>query len=109
MWASQHLYTRMLRSGIRVFEWTRTVLHAKTAVVDSKWSTIGTYNLDRRSLAYNLEVNAMILDESVAGALEALFERDVEASTEILLESWRKRGLGTRLKEWLAFQLRRWL
>lgn len=109
MWASQHLYTRMLRSGIRVFEWTRTVLHAKTAVVDSKWSTIGTYNLDRRSLAYNLEVNAMILDESVAGALEALFERDIEASTEILLESWQTRGLGTRLKEWLAFQLRRWL
>ena len=53
---SQAGYGPLLQAGIRVFEWNGPMLHAKSAVVDGVWSTIGSYNLDARSLFHNLEV-----------------------------------------------------
>lgn len=108
-WAAEHVYERLLTARVRLFEWNRTVLHAKTAVVDTRWTTVGTFNLDHRSYRMNLEVNAMILDEGVAEQMEALFLEDVERSREILLAEWRGRGWFRRLRSWGAWLLRAWL
>ncbi len=108
-WAGEHVYERLLAAGVRIFEWTRTVLHAKTAVVDSRWSTVGTYNLDHRSYRANLEVNAMILDDGVAGQLEAIFLEDMGRSDEVLLSEWTRRSWWRRLRSWVAWRFRSWL
>ncbi len=99
-WAGEYLYDRLLRGGVRIFRWTRTVLHAKTALVDERWSTIGTYNL---------EVNATLLGEEMVGILSEAFERDAAACDEVHLETWRKRGPWQRFRNFIAYRLRRWL
>jgi cardiolipin synthase len=53
-YASRHLYARLMRSGVRIFEWQGDMMHAKCAAIDGIWSTIGSYNLDRRSFIHNL-------------------------------------------------------
>jgi cardiolipin synthase len=108
-WAGEHLYDRLLRGGVRVYRWTRSVLHAKTAIVDERWCTVGTYNLDHRSYRYNLEVNATLLGEAVNTILARTFEHDLELCEEVDLASWRRRGLWRRLRAWVAYRLRRWL
>lgn len=108
-WAGEFLYDRLLAAGVRIFEWRRSVLHAKTAVVDGRWVTVGTYNFDRRSLTSNLEVNAMILDEQVAARVERTFEQDMEASQALDLAGWRRRSLFARVRSWFLWLFRAWL
>jgi cardiolipin synthase len=102
LYAGRSHYTDLLESGVRIFERREAVLHAKTAVVDGVWSTVGTSNLDWRSFVHNFEVNVVILGVDSARELEALFRRDVAAADEITLQAWRSRGIGTRLKETFA-------
>lgn len=105
-WATFHAgranYDELLRSGIRIFERRDALLHAKTAVIDGVWSTVGSTNLDWRSFAHNYEANLLILDASFAGQMERLFALDESASHEIVPSEWKKRDLSDRLLEWLA-------
>ncbi len=107
--ASRAVWGRLLRAGVRVFEWDESVLHAKSAVVDSKWSTTGTFNFDYLSLRVNLEVNISVLDARFAGALEASFLKDFDLCREVLLADFRYRPLGQRLLEFVAYRLRKFL
>jgi cardiolipin synthase A/B len=107
--ASRAVWGRLLRAGVRVFEWDESVLHAKTAVVDGLWSTIGTFNFDYMSLRMNLEVNVSVLDAPFAGCLEASFLEDLELCREVSLVDFRFRPLGQRLLEYLAYRLRKFL
>lgn len=107
--ASRAVWGRLLRAGVRIFEWEESVLHAKTAVIDGHWSTIGTFNFDYFSLRMNLEVNVSVLDERFAGRLEASFLEDFEICREVLLVDFRFRPLGQRLLEWVAYRLRKFL
>ena len=102
LYAGRSHYTDLLESGVRIFERRDAVLHAKTAVIDSVWSTVGTSNLDWRSFVHNFEVNVVILGVDSARELEALFRRDLAAADEITLPDWRARGLGSRVKEAFA-------
>jgi cardiolipin synthase len=102
LYAGRSHYTDLLESGVRIFERREAVLHAKTAVIDGVWSTVGSSNLDWRSFVHNFEVNVVILGADFAKELEALFGRDVAAADEITLDAWNARGLGTRLKETFA-------
>ena len=99
LYAGRSHYGDLLESGVRIFERREAVLHAKTAVIDGVWSTVGTSNLDWRSFVHNFEVNVVILGVDFAHELEALFRRDLAAADEIRPEAWRSRGLGTRFKE----------
>ena len=64
--AARAMYGRLLRAGVRIYEWRADrVLHAKTAVIDGHWSTVGTSNLDPLSLRMNLEVNAFVEDQDL--------------------------------------------
>jgi cardiolipin synthase len=105
--ASRAVWGRLLRAGVRIFEWEESVLHAKTAVVDGLWSTIGTFNFDYMSLRMNLEVNVSVIDPRFAGRLETSFLEDFERCREVLPRDFRFRPLGQRLLEYLAYRLRK--
>ena len=109
LWAARGLYSRLLKAGVEVYEWEGRILHAKTAVVDGRWSTVGSTNLDSLSLRQNLEVNAVIDDPSFAAAVERMFEEDLPSCTRITREWLRDLPLSERILSWFAFQLRRWL
>ncbi len=83
--AAQVLYGEMLRSGVRVFEYTPAFLHAKVAVVDDDWATVGSSNIDPSSLLLNLEANVIVRDASFAAHLALRIETALQASTEILV------------------------
>jgi cardiolipin synthase A/B len=105
-WAIFHLgrsyYTKLLRSGVRIYERSGAVMHAKSACIDGVWSTIGSTNLDWRSFLHNTEVNAVILGVNFAGEMGAMFAEDLAESEEILLEQWRHRSWLLKVQERFA-------
>jgi cardiolipin synthase A/B len=102
--AARWHYSDLLKSGVRIFERRETVLHAKTAVIDGVWSTVGSTNLELWSFVTIDEVNAVILGRQFADEMESLFEDDLDESEEILWENWRQRPLLDRTKQ-LFFSL----
>ncbi len=104
--ASRYLYKRYLRNGIRIFEYGKNILHAKTAVIDSIWSTVGSSNLDHRSFMKNLEVNVVVLDESFGKEMESAFADDLKKSSEVTLENFGRRGPLEFFFEWLCYRFR---
>lgn len=107
--AARHNYTRLLKAGVRIFEYRNALLHAKTAVIDGVWSTVGSTNLDYWSLLSDDEVNAVVLSREFAGEMEQMFVRDLAESDEILWEEWKKRPLSRRIKERFAHLFSRWM
>ena len=81
--AARALYDELLGHGVRIFEYTPAFLHAKVAVVDDDWATVGSSNIDPLSLLLNLEANMVVRDKKFANELAAEFEAAVAASTEI--------------------------
>ncbi|MFZ5889721.1 MAG: phospholipase D-like domain-containing protein [Myxococcota bacterium] len=106
-WASRAVWPRLMRSGVRIFEWTDSILHSKTAVIDGRWSTIGSYNLDYLSLRTNLEVTLNVLDDSFGQTMEAAFELDFARANEVDANTFRFRSLGARLLEIIAYRIRK--
>jgi hypothetical protein len=82
---SRTLYRSLLRAGVRVFEWTGSMMHAKTAVADSRWARIGSTNLNINSWLGNWELDVAIDNAKVAATMEAHFEEDLHHATEITL------------------------
>jgi cardiolipin synthase len=109
LYAGRSYYQELLESGIKLYERRNRMLHAKTAVIDSVWSTIGSTNLDRWSFLRDNEVNAIIIGPDFAGQMETLFRKDLESSDQIDLEKWKKRPLSERFKEWFARLFHYWL
>jgi cardiolipin synthase len=107
--ASRYTYSRLLRGRVRIFEYLPTMLHAKAIVVDGCWCTIGSYNLDQRSLQYNWEVALSIADDEAAFALEERFARDLALCCEIDPAEWRRRPLWQRIRERIFYYFRLWL
>jgi len=107
--ASRAVWGRLLRAGVRIFEWDESVLHAKSAVIDGIWSTTGTFNFDYLSLRVNLEVNISVLDARFASTLERSFLEDFEQCREVSRVDFRFRPLGQRLLEFIAYRLRKFL
>jgi cardiolipin synthase len=104
--AGRYLYRRLLSWGIEIYEWTERVLHAKTAVIDRRWCSMGSYNLDRRSLLHNLEANIACVDADLGAAFEAQFERDLACSKRIDPATWHRRPPVEKLLEALFYRLR---
>lgn len=82
---SQTGYRPLLEAGVRVFEWKGPMMHAKTAVADSRWARVGSSNLNISSWLGNHELDAVIPDERFAAQMERMFLEDLENSTEIVL------------------------
>ncbi len=107
--ASRYLFGRLLRAGVRIFEYEGRMMHAKAGVVDGEWSTIGSFNLDRRSMFHNLEAGVVVLDTGFASELEREFESTLSNCREVLLPLWRRRPLSARVLEWFAHLFAYWL
>jgi len=109
LYAGRSYYEDLLEAGVEIYERRGAILHAKTAVVDEVWSTIGSTNMDLWSFARNYEVNAIILGTDFADQMKALFAADVTASHQITPEQWRRRSWSERVREWFARLGRYWL
>lgn len=105
--ASPHLYGRLLRAGVRIFELESRMLHAKTVTVDGVYASVGSFNLDYWSDRRNVEVTVGVLDSNVAHALDEQFLRDMDGAREVELVSWSRRSALRRLLGWLAYQILR--
>jgi cardiolipin synthase len=103
--AGCYLYEGLLKAGVHVYEYDRSLCHQKVVVVDGVWSHIGSTNFDARSLALNEEAGVGILDAGVAEALRQAFESDLRFARKLELATWNRRGLGRRCLEWLLYRL----
>ena len=112
-WAVFHAgrshYSDLLEAGIKIHERQTALLHAKSIVIDGVWSTVGSSNLDWRSFLHNEELNAVILGWSFGKQMEAMFEEDLRESVRIERESWARRPVESRMKEWFARAWEYWL
>jgi cardiolipin synthase len=108
-YASRARYAWLMKRGVRIYEWSKTVFHSKTAVVDDVWCTVGTYNLDYRSWRFNLEVNVAIADASLGHAMRDAFLVDMDASVRIDERAWRARPVFEKLLEWMSYAVRKLL
>jgi cardiolipin synthase len=107
--ASRKLYARLMRSGVRIFEWQGEMMHAKAAAIDGVWATVGSYNLDRRSFIHNLEVGLLIVDRDLARELETQFEADLLRCREVDARVWSQRPAWQKWLEGACYALRYWL
>jgi cardiolipin synthase A/B len=107
-YATRRLYARLLRRGIRLFEWAQSILHSKIAVVDD-WCTVGTHNLDYRSWIYNLELNVVVDDPAISEELKLRIHEAIASSVEVDAHAWRFRPLLERLLELVFYRFRRLL
>ena len=106
-YAGRTYYEKLLEGGVRIFEYSPTMMHSKTIVVDGTWSAVGSLNFDNRSLAFNNESTLVMLDRGIGERMDSIFLEDMKYSDEIKLESFRKRPLKGRILEWGAQKLRR--
>ena len=100
--AGRSHYAELLDGGVKLYERNAALLHAKTAVIDGVWSTVGSTNLDWRSFLDNDEVNAVVIGREFGQRMNAVFAADQAASVAIEPEQWARRGLVLRVKEWFA-------
>jgi cardiolipin synthase len=101
--AGHRNFEKLLKCGVRLFEYPHTLLHQKAMSVDGIWSAIGSSNFDDRSFDTNDEITLGILDAGFAAQLDANFEHYVARANEIQLEAWRHRGAWHKLKDNIAY------
>jgi cardiolipin synthase len=89
--SSRRLYGDLLQAGAKIFEYTPTMIHTKSLVVDGLWGVVGSTNFDSRSFAINDEVNLAVMDPAFAARLDADFINDRTNSKEITYEQWKNR------------------
>jgi len=107
-YASQALYGSFLDAGIKIFEYHKSFMHAKVAVIDEHWVTVGSSNLDPFSLLLSLEANVVIDDEKFAKTLkQSLGEAMNDGARQIKQNKWRTQSLGLRMANWLCYSLAR--
>lgn len=80
-------YRPLLEAGVRVFEWNGSMVHAKTAIADSRWARVGSTNLNIASWFGNCELDAVVEDESFAQEMEQMYLQDLTNATEIVLDA----------------------
>lgn len=105
--SSRRLFGDLLEAGAKIYEYETTMIHAKTLMIDGLWSVVGTTNFDNRSFGLNDEINLAARDEELTARLVEDFAADLEQSTEVSYEKWRRRSIFERAHEWLGWVLER--
>jgi len=99
-YASRRYYARLLRYGVRIFEYQGRFTHTKMVLIDD-WLTIGSSNMDRWNFRWNLEANQEIKNEEITKQAYKIMQDDFNNCTEIRYYEWTKRSHFQRFKEWL--------
>ena len=107
--AGRSHYDDLLRGGVQIHERQNVLLHAKTALIDGVWSTVGSTNLDWRSFLHNQELNAVVLGKDFGERMRAAFEADLAGSRQVTLEGWQRRSPVERIKEQFGRLWQYWL
>ena len=97
--AGHRNFEKLLRCGVRLFEYPHTLLHQKVMTVDGTWCAIGSANFDDRSFEINEEITLGFRDTATTERLDQIFEKYAARAREIKLEVWRQRGWKHRLKD----------
>ena len=100
--AGRAYYEDLLEDGVHICEYQGRVLHAKTAVIDGDWSSVGSSNLDYRSVVLNNEINTVILSGAFGQEMEAMFHDDLAHAKAIEMAEWKQRPFAERWNEWRA-------
>lgn len=108
-WAGRAAYAPLIEAGVRIFEYGPRILHAKTAVVDGAWASIGSANMDYRSLFLNYELNLITRDYNACRVLQARFLEDLRSSVEIDARAIGKTGWSDTVRSGIGWLARRWL
>jgi cardiolipin synthase len=103
--ASHHHYGTLLKGGVRMFDYNRTLLHQKIVVVDGMCASIGSTNFDDRSFEINDEVALVVYDEKIGAELEEIFEKDLQHATERHLDDWKNRPALHKMRDFFSFLL----
>lgn len=105
-WLSRGFYSQLLDGGVEILLYQDWMMHAKTATIDGRWTTIGTANIDRLSLTGNYEINLEILDDALATHLEKVFEADASNARVLTRAEWTSRPFVAKACEWILAPLR---
>lgn len=97
--AARYHWDRVLRSGVNVYQYGKGMMHAKVVLVDGQWASVGTANLDNRSLHLNFEVNCLIDSPQAVTQLEEQFLRDLTNSIQLQPQAYARRPFAGRLLE----------
>jgi cardiolipin synthase len=109
-YASRALYGTFLQNGIVIYEYRKSLMHAKVAVIDGHWSTVGSSNLDPFSLLLSLEANVVVDDEKFARTLKNSLQQAIQSGAQrILQNTWKTQPLRLRLVSWLSYGFVRFL
>jgi cardiolipin synthase len=109
-YASRALYGTLLEAGVQIYEYHRSFMHAKVAVIDERWATVGSSNIDPFSLLLAREANIVVEDRRFAQELrESLRARMAEGGRPLARSRWRRQPLHVRVRIWLAYGISRWL
>ncbi|MDA3788248.1 MAG: cardiolipin synthase ClsB, partial [Desulfobacula sp.] len=109
-YASKALYGSFLDAGIEIHEYHKSLMHAKVAVIDEQWSTVGSSNLDPFSLLLALEANVVVDDKNFAGTLKCSLEKSIAAGAhQIQPNSWKVQPIRLRMISWLCYGLVRFM
>jgi cardiolipin synthase len=101
--ASHHHFGTLLKRGVKIWEYDRTLLHQKVLVVDGIWSCVGSTNFDDRSFQLNDEVSMGVLDPAIAAQLKAAFEADMRFARRVNLKAWSERSVWHKLQDGVAY------
>ena len=109
-YASHALYGGFLEAGIEIHQYRRSIMHAKVAVIDEHWATVGSSNLDPFSLLLSLEANVVVDDESFAKELKHSLDQAIHSESQrIVKKNWRTKSFRLRLTGWLSYALVRFM
>ncbi len=109
-YASHALYGSFLSAGIEIYEYHQSLLHAKVAVIDGHWATVGSSNLDPFSMLLSLEANVVVDDEGFAKELKSSLEQAMATGAQrINANNWRTQSIGQRLASWLSYGVVRFM
>jgi cardiolipin synthase len=97
--AARYYWAEVLSAGVKVYQYTRGMMHAKVVLVDDDWASVGTANLDNRSLHLNFEVNCLIYSHQAVAELAAQYERDLETAVRLDCAVYGQRPMAARLLE----------
>ena len=101
--ASHHHFGNLLKAGVKIWEYDKTLLHQKILVVDGVWSCVGSTNFDDRSFDLNDEISMGVVDPQIAAQLRAAFADDLHHAHQRSLAEWRDRGLWHKVIDGLAY------
>ncbi|HYI10414.1 MAG TPA: phospholipase D-like domain-containing protein [Thermoanaerobaculia bacterium] len=101
--ASHHHYGTLIKGGVEIYDYQRTLLHQKVISVDGCWAAVGSTNFDDRSFEVNDEVTLVVYDEDFTRELEGVFEEDLKHAKQVHFEPWKHRPVLHKLKDFGAF------